>query len=611
MYLENPKFWNESSPNFLIKLLLSPLSRVYSKISKMNYKRPYEYVSENAKVVAVGAVTMGGSGKTVVTSAICDILNMAKKKNAVLSRGYGRKNDEILLVNPDIHTFEEVGDEPLLLARKSPVIVGKNRGEAMHFANHHFNENFDFFILDDGIMQKSLQPNIRLVVIDSRQKFGNGEVFPLGPNRIYFEDIKDDIDAVIYLRNEGDTSMASNIATATLAGALAIIALYAVWKVYRWFVRDDGDEKEKSEATSEAKYISNQIEKDILSGRYVPVTEMGNPFSNKFNPMYNNVALAIIQESSTESEEAKRIKLLAIQNDINCAIRFSNNMLNDDPKFINYMNKNKPKIIISVQKWKDQAESSGTIEATQENKSITYTARDGNRYTILNEADSQENINTNNVDTSEDVIAKLEANNTDEESKGFFAKIKDKLAEIKNRFESSSNKAIRWIPNIIKLALGVLAVAAVYYGGRKYLFKVEEGTIPSDITDDDISTSVNNNSDSNITTNTEEPLPTDEEIDKEVTMATNENNCSLASYKFINTYLNSMSIISEAVEKVEESNIPNKEKVLDDLTGKGKELGDNIIEKAKSVSIDLLNDKEFITFANKNKITVVNDFKKA
>ena len=95
------------------------------------------------------------------------------------------------------------------------------------------------------------------------------------------------------------------------------------------------------------------------------------------------------------------------------------------------------------------------------------------------------------------------------------------------------------------------------------------------------------------------------------TMATNENNCSLASYKFINTYLNSMSIISEAVEKVEESNIPNKEKVLDDLTGKGKELGDNIIEKAKSVSIDLLNDKEFITFANKNKITVVNDFKKA
>ena len=211
MYLENPKFWNESSPNFLIKLLLSPLSRVYSKISKMNYKRPYEYVSENAKVVAVGAVTMGGSGKTVVTSAICDILNMAKKKNAVLSRGYGRKNDEILLVNPDIHTFEEVGDEPLLLARKSPVIVGKNRGEAMHFANHHFNENFDFFILDDGIMQKSLQPNIRLVVIDSRQKFGNGEVFPLGPNRIYFEDIKDDIDAVIYLRNEGDTSMASEI----------------------------------------------------------------------------------------------------------------------------------------------------------------------------------------------------------------------------------------------------------------------------------------------------------------------------------------------------------------------------------------------------------------
>ena len=211
MYLENPKFWNKSSPNFFVRLFLKPLSRVYSKISKMNYEKPYEYISESAKVVAVGAVTMGGSGKTVVTSAICDIFNAANKKNAVLSRGYGRKSNEILLVNPDVHTFEDVGDEPLLLARKSPVIVGKNRGEAMHFANQRFNENFDFFILDDGIMQKSLRPDIRLVVIDSRQKFGNGEVFPLGPNRIFFEDIKHDIDAIIYLRNEGDAFIETEI----------------------------------------------------------------------------------------------------------------------------------------------------------------------------------------------------------------------------------------------------------------------------------------------------------------------------------------------------------------------------------------------------------------
>ena len=203
MYLENPEFWNKSSPGYLLKFLLTPLKSAYLWVARKNYARPFEYESKSSTVVAIGAVTMGGSGKTIVASALCDILKSLNKKVAVLSRGYGRSRSEILQVNPNEHTFKDVGDEPLLLSERYPVIVGENRGQGMLFAEKKLGK-LDFFLLDDGIMQRSLKPDIRLLVVDNQQKFGNGEVFPLGPNRLPFEDIQQDIDAIIYLRNEKD-----------------------------------------------------------------------------------------------------------------------------------------------------------------------------------------------------------------------------------------------------------------------------------------------------------------------------------------------------------------------------------------------------------------------
>ena len=206
MYLENPDFWNKSSPGYFLKIFLTPLKLAYLCVARKNYAQPFEYESKNAVVIAIGALTMGGSGKTIVASALCDILKSLNKRVAVLSRGYGRSRSEILQVNPKEHTFKDVGDEPLLLAERNPVIVGKNRGQGMLFAERKFREPFDFFLLDDGIMQRSLRPDIRLLVVDSQQKFGNGEVFPLGPNRLPFEEIRKDIDAIIYLRNEEDSA---------------------------------------------------------------------------------------------------------------------------------------------------------------------------------------------------------------------------------------------------------------------------------------------------------------------------------------------------------------------------------------------------------------------
>ncbi|MDR3155685.1 MAG: tetraacyldisaccharide 4'-kinase [Holosporaceae bacterium] len=203
MFFKTPNFWF-SPPNSLLRCLLKPLSAIYSAVSHMNYEKQYKYKSPVAKTIAVGAITAGGSGKTVVVSSLCGILKAHRKKVAVLSRGYGRRSDygikNIIKVDRAIHSPEQVGDEPMLLAQVADVFVNEDRSMGAQFAEA--TGIYDFFLLDDGIAQKDIKPDLKFVVIDSLQGFGNGEILPLGPNRFNFERIKHDINAAIILTHQ-------------------------------------------------------------------------------------------------------------------------------------------------------------------------------------------------------------------------------------------------------------------------------------------------------------------------------------------------------------------------------------------------------------------------
>ncbi|MDR2724212.1 MAG: tetraacyldisaccharide 4'-kinase [Holosporaceae bacterium] len=190
-----PRFWYRS-PALLLKIILKPIAKIYSFISTRNYKKEYKYRSSKAKVIAVGGITVGGSGKTMVVRSICKILKAQNKKVAILSRGYGRSGKDTLLVDGKIHSYQNVGDEPFLLSSEVPVYVGEDRFESAMLAEA---SGYEFLILDDGITQKFLKPDIKLVVVDNEQRFGNGEMLPLGPNRLNFEKIKEDIDGIIIL----------------------------------------------------------------------------------------------------------------------------------------------------------------------------------------------------------------------------------------------------------------------------------------------------------------------------------------------------------------------------------------------------------------------------
>jgi tetraacyldisaccharide 4'-kinase len=136
-------------------------------------------------VISVGNITLGGTGKTPAVIQIAKVLQGLGKRVAVISRGYGRKNeDEVLVVSDgrNVKTDPRLfGDEPVLIASSLPgaaVIVGADRYRAGQAALDQFRP--DVLILDDGYQHVRLKRDLNIVLIDAADPFGSGRLFPAG-----------------------------------------------------------------------------------------------------------------------------------------------------------------------------------------------------------------------------------------------------------------------------------------------------------------------------------------------------------------------------------------------------------------------------------------------
>src|SRR5947209_14095702 len=135
-------------------------------------------------VITVGAFALGGPGKTPAPEAIVRMLIAAGEQPAILSRGYGsaaarqRAPTFVNLSNP---RARDVGDEPLLLARLAPVIVGADRIEAGWHARRAVNPSV--LVLDDGLQSRQIEPDLAIAVVDGEMGIGNGLCVPAGPLR--------------------------------------------------------------------------------------------------------------------------------------------------------------------------------------------------------------------------------------------------------------------------------------------------------------------------------------------------------------------------------------------------------------------------------------------
>ena len=126
-----------------------------------------------AKVISVGNITLGGTGKTTLVEHLSVKLSLAGKKIAVLSRGYKR--------DPRRPGAQGLGDEPSMLANNLPavqVVVNKNRIKAAQTAIRNY--ALDTLILDDGLQQWKIFKDLEIVTIDAQNPFGNYRLLPAG-----------------------------------------------------------------------------------------------------------------------------------------------------------------------------------------------------------------------------------------------------------------------------------------------------------------------------------------------------------------------------------------------------------------------------------------------
>jgi len=146
----------------------------FNFLKKTNYSVP---------VIVVGNLTVGGTGKTPFVIWLADYLRQKGYRPGIVSRGVGGKKwTEPYWV--DRHALaSEVGDEALLLARKTqcPMVVCVNRVLAVHALLNKTHCNV--VLSDDGLQHYSMGRQIEIVVVDHDRQFGNGLMLPAGPLR--------------------------------------------------------------------------------------------------------------------------------------------------------------------------------------------------------------------------------------------------------------------------------------------------------------------------------------------------------------------------------------------------------------------------------------------
>jgi tetraacyldisaccharide 4'-kinase len=162
-------------------------------------------------VICIGNLVAGGSGKTPTALALMALIREQglAQNPCFLTRGYGGRLEGPVFVSSQ--SYEEVGDESLLLARVAPVIVAKERtkGAALAARSGH-----DLIVMDDGFQNPALHKDASFVVVDGRTGFGNGYLIPFGPLRECVSDGLARANAIIKIGGETSLHTAKTVMNA-------------------------------------------------------------------------------------------------------------------------------------------------------------------------------------------------------------------------------------------------------------------------------------------------------------------------------------------------------------------------------------------------------------
>ena len=178
MRLEPPSWWYREPAN-MAAYALWPVAAAVDAAGALRWSRAKPYRSR-LPVICVGNLTAGGAGKTPIALCVAGLLTATGRKPGFLTRGYGGRQHGPHRVNAAVEAAREVGDEALMLARRAPTVVARNRAEGARALEA---SGVDVIVMDDGLQNPQLAKQLAIAVLDPQRLIGNGHVMPAGPLR--------------------------------------------------------------------------------------------------------------------------------------------------------------------------------------------------------------------------------------------------------------------------------------------------------------------------------------------------------------------------------------------------------------------------------------------
>lgn len=176
--------WRTDAAWLRLLLPLSLLHRVVLYLRRQLFRRGWRATYRSpVPVVVVGNITVGGTGKTPVVSALAAAMRARGLRVGIVSRGYGaRPGGFPRRVLPDSH-WRDCGDEPLMIARQTacPLVIAPRRADAVRELLQW--QTPDLVISDDGLQHLALERDFEIVLLDAAMGIGNGRLLPAGPLR--------------------------------------------------------------------------------------------------------------------------------------------------------------------------------------------------------------------------------------------------------------------------------------------------------------------------------------------------------------------------------------------------------------------------------------------
>ena len=241
MKLTKPKFWDYQKPNFLSYILLPFTLPIIINNFFLNSKKNIKKNS-TPKKICIGNIYIGGTAKTPLTIKIYQILKNLSVKTATIRKFYRNHYDE-----------------QKMLSEKTILYCEKTRNSGLNMA---IQDNVDVVIFDDGLQDKEINYDLKIVCFNSIKWIGNGFLIPAGPLREKIDSVSK-YDLAFLNGNEKNNSI-----------------LKLLLKKYNTNIK-----------IFESKYKAINIKQFNINEKYIIFSGIGNPENFKQTLVDNNIKI--------------------------------------------------------------------------------------------------------------------------------------------------------------------------------------------------------------------------------------------------------------------------------------------------------------------------------